>query len=66
LKVGAVAGFIASVERPRDLKLMTTEERVGIDLFVNGRLRVRLPIYIRILGRRTDSNNDVEQQDRQD
>ncbi len=34
-------GFIASVEKPRDLKVMTTEERVGVDLFVNGRLRER-------------------------
>jgi len=40
-KVGTVAGFVASVEKPRDLKVMTTEERVGIDLFVNGRLRER-------------------------
>lgn len=40
LKVpGNVKGFIASVEKPRDLKITTTEERVGIDLFVNGRLR---------------------------
>ena len=41
LTVGAVEGFIASVEKPRDLKIMTTDERVGIDLFVNGRLRER-------------------------
>ena len=41
LKVAGVSGFIASVERPRNLKIMTTEERVGIDLFVNGRLRER-------------------------
>ena len=41
LKVTGVTGFIASVEKPRDLKIMTTEERVGIDLFVNGRLRER-------------------------
>lgn len=41
LKIGAVKGFAASVEKPRDLKIMTTEERVGIDLFVNGRLRER-------------------------
>jgi hypothetical protein len=34
-----VHGFMASVEKPRDLKITTTEERVGIDLFVNGRLR---------------------------
>jgi hypothetical protein len=32
-------GFIASVIKPRDLKILTTEEKVGIDLFVNGRLR---------------------------
>lgn len=41
LNVPAATGFIASVEKPRDLKIMTTEERVGIDLFVNGRLRER-------------------------
>lgn len=41
LKVAGVGGFIASVERPRDLKIMTTEEKLGIDLFVNGRLRER-------------------------
>ena len=39
--LASVTGFIASVEKPRDLKIMTTEERVGIDLFVNGRLRER-------------------------
>jgi len=41
LKIPGIEGFIASVEKPRDLKIMTTEERVGIDLFVNGRLRER-------------------------
>jgi len=41
LKIAEIDGFIASVEKPRDLKIMTTEERVGIDLFVNGRLRER-------------------------
>lgn len=41
LRVAGITGFIASVEKPRDLKIMTTEERVGIDLFVNGRLRER-------------------------
>jgi Histidine kinase-, DNA gyrase B-, and HSP90-like ATPase len=41
LKIVGVGGFIASVERPRDLKIMTTEEKLGIDLFVNGRLRER-------------------------
>lgn len=40
LKVrGDIKGFIASVERPRDLKITTADERVGVDLFVNGRLR---------------------------
>jgi hypothetical protein len=41
LKIGDITGFIASVEKPRDLRIMTTDERVGIDLFVNGRLRER-------------------------
>lgn len=41
LSFASVTGFIASVELPRDLKVMTTDERVGIDLFVNGRLRER-------------------------
>ena len=36
---GDIKGFIASVEKPRDLKITTTDERVGVDLFVNGRLR---------------------------
>lgn len=35
----AVRGFVASVEKPRNLKVMGTDERVGMDLFVNGRLR---------------------------
>jgi len=39
--VGAPKGFIASVKKPRDLKVFTTEERIGVDLFVNGRLRER-------------------------
>lgn len=34
-------GFLATVEKPRDLKILTTDERVGVDLFVNGRLRER-------------------------
>jgi hypothetical protein len=36
-----IKGFIASVEKPRDLKIITTDEKVGVDLFVNGRLRER-------------------------
>lgn len=36
---GKIKGFIASVEKPRDLKITTADERVGVDLFVNGRLR---------------------------
>ena len=38
---GEVKGFIASVNKPRDLKITTTDERAGVDLFVNGRLRER-------------------------
>ena len=41
LRMAKVRGFVASVAKPRDLKVMTTEERVGVDLFVNGRLRER-------------------------
>jgi hypothetical protein len=41
VKLTGITGFIASVKVPRDLKIMTTEERVGIDLFVNGRVRER-------------------------
>ncbi|MBN2133280.1 MAG: ATP-binding protein [Sedimentisphaerales bacterium] len=41
LQIAGASGFIASVKKPRDLKIMTTDERVGIDLFVNGRLRER-------------------------
>ena len=34
-----INGFIATVEKPRDLKITGTDERATIDLFVNGRLR---------------------------
>ena len=34
-----IKGFIASVDKPRDLNIMNTDERVSVDLFVNGRLR---------------------------
>ena len=33
------SGFIGSVKKPANLKILTTSEKVGIDLFVNGRLR---------------------------
>jgi len=36
-----VTGFIASVDKPRDLQIISTDERIGVDLFVNGRLRER-------------------------
>jgi len=39
--VGEVKGFIASVKKPRNLKITNTDEKVGVDLFVNGRLRER-------------------------
>ncbi|MDD2890222.1 MAG: ATP-binding protein, partial [bacterium] len=32
-----VKGFIASVEKPRNLKITGMDEKVGVDLFVNGR-----------------------------
>jgi hypothetical protein len=34
-----VAGFLATVEKPRNLKITGTDERATVDLFVNGRLR---------------------------
>lgn len=34
-----ISGFIASVEKPSMLKIKGSEEKVSIDLFVNGRLR---------------------------
>lgn len=34
-----IKGFIASVEKPSNLKVLTTDEEVSVDLFVNGRLR---------------------------
>jgi len=36
-----IAGFIATVEKPKNLKIAGIEEKIGIDLFVNGRLRER-------------------------
>lgn len=36
-----INGFIATVKKPKYLKIAGTEEKVGIDLFVNGRLRER-------------------------
>lgn len=36
-----INGFIASVEKPKDLNILGTGEKVGVDLFVNGRLRER-------------------------
>lgn len=41
IELTGAKGFIASVELPRHMKIMTTDERVGVDLFVNGRLRER-------------------------
>ena len=38
---GNVKGFIASVRKPADLKIFGTDERVAVDLFVNGRVRER-------------------------
>ncbi|HOX96457.1 MAG TPA: ATP-binding protein [Candidatus Woesebacteria bacterium] len=41
IEIDGAYGFVASVKKPRDLKILTTDERVGVDLFVNGRLRER-------------------------
>lgn len=41
VRIEGAKGFLATVEKPRDLKILTTDERVGVDLFVNGRLRER-------------------------
>lgn len=38
---GKIHGFVASVKKYRDLTIMNLDERVSIDLFVNGRLRER-------------------------
>lgn len=35
----SIKGFIASVKHPSQLKIRTTDEKVTLDLFVNGRLR---------------------------
>lgn len=35
----SIKGFIATVETPSDLKIKSTDEKISIDLFVNGRLR---------------------------
>lgn len=34
-----IKGFVASVKHPSQLKIRTTDEKVTLDLFVNGRLR---------------------------
>jgi len=39
--LGDAKGFISSVNKPRDLKITGMNERVSVDLFVNGRLRER-------------------------
>lgn len=41
IRLAGIHGFLASVKKPKDLSIMATDERVSIDLFVNGRLRER-------------------------
>ena len=36
-----IRGFIATVDKPSNLKIRGTEEKASVDLFVNGRLRER-------------------------
>jgi hypothetical protein len=38
---GPLKGFIGSVQKPKDLNIFGIQEKVGVDLFVNGRLRER-------------------------
>lgn len=38
-RTSSIKGFIASVEIPQNLKIYSTEEKISVDLFVNGRLR---------------------------
>ncbi len=38
---GDFKGFIASVKKPSNLKIRSTDEKISVDLFVNGRLRER-------------------------
>jgi len=37
--ISEVSGFIASVSEPKDRNIHSTGEKVGVDLFVNGRIR---------------------------
>lgn len=37
--LGGLNGFIASVAEPKNLKIRNTQEKVSLDLYVNGRLR---------------------------
>ncbi|WP_316668863.1 ATP-binding protein [uncultured Propionibacterium sp.] len=41
LKISEARGFLATVAKPRDLIVFGAKEKVGVDLFVNGRLRER-------------------------
>lgn len=34
-----IKGFLASVEKPSNLKILTTDQKATIDIFVNGRIR---------------------------
>lgn len=36
---GGIKGFIATTQKPSDLKIRGTDEKISLDLFVNGRLR---------------------------
>ena len=36
-----IKGFIATVEKPSNLRIRNTDEKVSLDLFVNGRMRER-------------------------
>ncbi|MDA8055046.1 MAG: hypothetical protein M0Z77_05270 [Thermoplasmatales archaeon] len=50
-----IKGFIASVRTPKDLNIFGTGERVGVDFFVNGRVRDRNILTHRPSARLTDN-----------
>lgn len=41
INTNSVEGFLATVIKPRDLIVLGAKQKVGVDLFVNGRLRER-------------------------
>lgn len=40
-ELSSLDGFLATVKKPADLRVFGASEKIGVDLFVNGRLRER-------------------------